>query len=80
VKRDELRALVAEILEIDPQALRSEVELASLENYDSVMLLSLMIQLDEGAGIKMTPSDVPSLRTYGDIEALATRQGIALSD
>jgi acyl carrier protein len=80
VKRDELRALVAEILEIDPQSLRSEVELASLDNYDSVMLLSLMIRLDEGAGIKMTPGDVPSMRTYGDIEGLAARQGIALTD
>jgi acyl carrier protein len=80
VKRDELRSLVAEILEVDPSALNSSLELASLENYDSVMLLSLMIRLDEGAGIKMNPSDVPNLRTYGDIEQLATRQGISLDD
>jgi acyl carrier protein len=80
LKRDELRALVAEILEVDAGALNSNVELASLENYDSVMLLSLMIQLDEGAGIKMNPSDVPNLRTYGDIEQLAARQGIQLTD
>jgi hypothetical protein len=39
-----------------------------------------MIQLDEGAGIKMSPSDVPGLRTYGDIEALAARQGMPLED
>jgi acyl carrier protein len=80
LKRAELRALVAEILEVDAAALNSEVELASLENYDSVMLLSLMIRLDEGAGIKMNPSDVLGLRTYGDIEQLAIRQGQALTE
>ncbi len=80
MKRDELRALVAEILEVDPQALQSSVELSSFENYDSVMLLSLMITLDEGAGIKMTPADVPKLKTFGDVEGLAKRQGIELTD
>ena len=80
MKRDDLRVLVAEILEADPATLRSDLELTSLDNFDSVMLLSLMIRLDEEAGIKMTPADVPDLRTYGDIEALATRQGISLTD
>jgi acyl carrier protein len=80
VKRDELRAVVAEILEVEPSALQTAVELSSFDNFDSVILLSLMIRLDEAANIKMTPADVPKLRTYGDIESLATRQGIELTD
>lgn len=80
MKRYDLQVLVGEILEVEPEVLRPETVLADLENFDSVMLLSLMIRLDEGAGVKMSPSDVPNLRTYGDIEALALSQGIELSD
>ena len=80
MKRNDLRAIVAEILEVEPEKLQANVELTSFENYDSVVLLSLMIRLDEAANIKMLPSDVPTLRTYGDIEAMATRQGVELTD
>ncbi len=78
--REELRIVVAEILEVEPQELQPDVELESIEAYDSVTVLSLMVRLDEAAGIQLSPSDVPKLRTYGDIEALAARQGIELTD
>jgi len=80
VKRKDLQAVVAKILEVEPDELRAEVVLESIEAYDSVTVLSLMIRLDEAAGIKLEPSDVQRLRTYGDIEALAARQGITLTD
>ena len=80
MKRKDLQAVVAKILEVEPDELRAEVVLESIEAYDSVTVLSLMIRLDEAAGIKLEPSDVQRLRTYGDIEALAARQGIQLTD
>jgi len=80
VTRAELKQIVAEVLEIDPGALEPATELKSFETFDSVSVLSLMIELDEKAGIKLGPGDAAKLATYGEIEALATHQGVALTD
>lgn len=78
MKRVELQALVASVLEIDPELLEPETDLTSFESFDSVAVLTLMLDLDEHAGIRMSPEEASKLRFYGDIEALALRQGIAL--
>jgi acyl carrier protein len=80
VTRAELKQIVADILEIDPEALEPTTELKRFETFDSVSVLSLMIELDEKAGIKLGPGDAAKLATYGEIEALAARQQIALTD
>lgn len=80
MKRSDLRAIVASVLEVEPEELTPEAELASFELFDSVSVLTLMIELDEKAGIKMTASDTVGLRCYGDFEKLAERQGITLAD
>jgi acyl carrier protein len=80
VKRAELRKVVAEVLEIEPDVLDSDTDLTAIETFDSVSVLTLMIALDEQAGIKMRPADARELRYYGDIERLAEKQGIVLAD
>ena len=51
-----------------------------IDLFDSVSVLTLMVELDEKAGIKMSPSDAKNTCTFGDIEKLAERQGIPLED
>jgi acyl carrier protein len=80
VTRTELKQIVADVLEIDPEALEPTTELKSFETFDSVSVLSLMIELDEKAGIKLGPGDAAKLATYGEIEALATQQHVTLTD
>lgn len=80
MKRAELRAIVAQELEVEPEELGTDTDLTTIEMFDSVTILTLMIALDEQAGIKMTPADASKLRFFGDIEALAEKQGIALTD
>ena len=78
--RAELRKIVADVLEVDPDQLAPEVELGSIEGFDSVSVLSLIIELDEKAGIKLPPTAAGALKRYGDIEGLAAQSGVALTD
>ena len=80
MKREDLREIVAEELEVEPEELDSGTDLTTIEMFDSVSVLTLMIELDEQCGIKMSPADTRELRYYGDIERLAERQGITLTD
>jgi acyl carrier protein len=80
MRRAELRGIVAYVLEIEPDQLDSDTDLTTIEMFDSVSILTLMIELDEKAGIKMTAADTRGLRYYGDFERLAAKQGIVLTD
>ena len=80
MKRSELRALVAGVLEINSEELNGDTDLTTIETFDSVSVLSLMLELEEKAGIRMGPEDTRNLRHYGDIESLAKKQGVELLD
>ena len=75
-----LKNIVAAVLEVDPRTLNSQTDLNSIEAFDSVSILTLMITLDEQAGIKVSPSEANMLRFYSDIERMAEKQGVLLSE
>ena len=78
MKRQELKSIVAEVIEADPGDLQPETDLRSLPGFDSVNVLSLMIALDERAGIELGPDRASTLRFYHEIEELAVAQGVTL--
>jgi acyl carrier protein len=80
VKRSELREIVAEVLEIKPNELNPDTDLTTIETFDSVSVLTLMVELAEQAGIRMGPTDTRDLRYYRDIERLAEKQNVELTD
>lgn len=80
MKRSALRKIVARVLEIDPELLSADTDLTTIEMFDSANVLMLVLELDQQAGIRMSPGDASRLRYYGDIEQLAKSQGIALAD
>lgn len=80
MKRAELKKIVADVLEVDPRQLTPEVELGSFQTFDSVAVLTLIIELDEKAGLRLSPSAAGALKRYEDIENLATQSGVTLAD
>lgn len=80
MKRTDLRRLVADVLELDPELLQGEVNLTQFESFNSVAVLSLMIELDMQAGVKMQPEEASKLRFYSDIERVVEGKGITLTD
>ncbi len=67
----ELRKMVAEILEAEPNELQESSELDGFSAYDSVARLSLMVGLSDFTGHPVTVAQLMELHTYGDVEKLA---------
>ena len=67
---DDIRKTVAEVLEVEPASLQPETDLYGLPNFDSVMILSLIVALDD-IGVEIPQHKASELRTFGDVLALA---------
>jgi acyl carrier protein len=80
LKRDDLRAIVANVFEIEAEELVSDTDLTALPMYDSVLVLTLMVELSDRAGVLLSPSDIQKIRYYRDIEQIAASQNIELTD
>ena len=58
--------LIAEILDEDVEDLSPEMEMASLENWDSVAVLSFIAMMDEEFGKEMKGAEIKSFVTIQD--------------
>lgn len=75
---NQLKEIVARVLELESDLFTPETDLRQFESFDSVNVLNLMMTLSMEANIQMTPSDAQALRYFGDLIRLAEKQGIAL--
>jgi acyl carrier protein len=80
MKKSDLKAVVAELIEVEPADLEPETDLSTIDTFDSVSVLGLIVSLDDQFGIKMSSLDAQNLKHYGDFEKLALSQGIELTD
>jgi len=62
-------ALLEDMLELEEGTLAPETELASIEEYDSMAKLSLIVLFDEECGKKLTGEEIRTFKTVGDILA-----------
>lgn len=67
---EQLKRTIANTLNVNPAELTSDKLLQDIEDWDSVMVLTIMIVLGKELGKEILPEDVTDLRTFGDIEAL----------
>ena len=66
---EEKIALLEDMLELDGGTLKPETELSSIEEYDSMAKLSLIVLFDDELGKKLTGEEIRSFKTVGDILA-----------
>lgn len=78
MKRETLREIVATVLDCQVEQLTNSAVLQEIENYDSVNILSLMVALDDEAGIKLDHTDLNKLVRYSDLEAIVQSKGVTL--
>jgi len=67
--QEEKIALLEDMLELDGGSLTPEMELASIDEYDSMAKLSLIVLMDEECGKKLTGEQIREFKTVGDILA-----------
>jgi acyl carrier protein len=70
---EQIRAAVAEAFKVAPAQLQPDTVLSSLPDFDSVVMLMLLLSLEE-LGLVLPLEQMAQLRTFGDILALP-RQG-----
>ena len=67
--QEEKIALLEDMLELDGGTLKPEMELSSIEEYDSMAKLSLIVLFDDECGKKLTGEEIRTFRIVGDILA-----------
>lgn len=64
---EEKIALLEDMLELDNGSLKPETELSSIDEYDSMAKLSLIVLMDDEFGKKLTGEQIVKFTTIGDI-------------
>ncbi len=59
--------LLEDMLELESGVLNVETELSSIDEYDSMAKLSLIVLFDEECGKKLTGEKIREFKTVGDI-------------
>lgn len=62
-------ALLEDMLELESGTLSSDTELSSIEEYDSMAKLSLIVLMDDEFNKKLTGEQIRVFKTVGDILA-----------
>lgn len=65
--QEEKIALLEDMLELDGGTLKPETELASIDEYDSMAKLSLIVLIDDEFGKKLTGEQIREFNTVQDI-------------
>ena len=71
---DEVRAAVAEHLEMDGARLTDSASLGEDLGLDSLAGIELATALEDRFSLRITDDELASLRTYGDLERLVLRK------
>lgn len=62
-------ALLEDLFELEEGDITSDMLLDDIEEYDSMTRLSLIVMMEDEFGVKLTSTDVASLKSVGDILA-----------
>ena len=65
--QEEKLALLEDMLELNSGALAPEIELSSIDEYDSMAKLSLIVLMDEECGKKLTGEQIREFKTVADV-------------
>ena len=66
---EEKIALLEDMLELDPGTLTPDTELSSIDEYDSMAKLSLIVLFDDEFSQKLTGEEIRAFETVGDVIA-----------
>ncbi len=65
--QEEKIAMLEDMLEMDGGSLKPEMELNSIEEYDSMAKLSLIVMMDDEFSKKLTGEQISKFKTVQDI-------------
>jgi acyl carrier protein len=79
IDRDTLRALVADVLDVDPSVVTDDAHFVNDLDVDSLLALELAVTLERDFGIKIESEEVAEVQRLRDVETLLDRKRAALT-
>jgi acyl carrier protein len=71
-----VRNIAADVLQVDPASLTAESSPQSVENWDSVQHLNIVLALEEQFGLQFEPEEMDGMKSIGGIaELVAGKNG-----
>ncbi|MEU6067494.1 MULTISPECIES: acyl carrier protein [Streptomyces] len=70
--KEELRSLVADVLEVDVEEVTDDADLVQDLEVDSLMALAIIVRLDRQYGVKLQESDFRQVSSLIDVLQLIT--------
>lgn len=74
-----LRRLLEDILLIDDDQYRDEYGPDEIETWDSLAMINIAAAVEKEFGYAMTPEEMVSLGSIGDIKQILSGQGVSFS-
>ena len=73
-----VRRMVADVLNLPPAQVTRDTSPQSVDNWDSVQHLNLVLAMESEFGVSVPPEDIDKLRSVGDIiDAVERMSGTA---
>jgi acyl carrier protein len=70
---EELRAMVAEVLELEPEELADDGDFTNDYNADSLRAIEILARIDKRYRVEIPQSELPTLRTLSAVHAAIVR-------
>ena len=70
----EIKALVVEVLEVNPEQVRLDGSLDQIMQIDSVALLEVLVTLERRYGVGLTEEDLKQVTHLGDVVGLIRKK------
>jgi acyl carrier protein len=71
---DQVRAIAADVLLVSPETVAPDTSPQTVENWDSVQHLNLVLALEEKFGIQFAPEEMERMQTVGQIAELVAEK------
>jgi acyl carrier protein len=71
---DKVRGIAADVLQVDPSSLTAESSPQSVESWDSVQHLNLVLAIEEQFRLQFEPEEMDGMTNIGAIAAMVVRK------
>ena len=76
---DRLRRIVAQVFDVPEGSVTDESGPETVESWDSLTHLNLVLALEEEFGVQFTPDDAMKMVSIGAVRAALREQGVAVA-
>jgi acyl carrier protein len=70
---EQVRAVAGDIFGLPPDRITAESSPETIENWDSMQHLNLVLAVEEKFGVQLEPEDIEQMKSIGAVAAIVTK-------